>query len=232
VASGSLEIMDMRGFFTSRGSQVIEAKDIGHRGDRETMEWISKKFLPKLIQHNEPFVLQFLNEETHPFPNFVFEKTEYIKELAAEGYPAAYLAFTWYDELLRRFIGDLEELGLKNNTELIIVPDHLLMRGHESLDGMERNLTLIFPWRKQDELWQRAQRKQLSLYDVAPTILDLLEVEYSPSFPWGANVFGSETGKTPTADDFSMIYGLTTGDLKGRTAQCEYRRGFCTGNEF
>jgi phosphoglycerol transferase MdoB-like AlkP superfamily enzyme len=151
--------------------------------------------------------------------------------LEEEGYPIAMRAFTWYDELLRKFIGGLENLGLKDTTELVITADHLIMHRGGGLRNVDRNLTMIFPWREQDEAWKRAQGKTLSLYDLAPTVLQALGIDYWPPFPWGADVFGKENGKVPTIADLKMIYGITTGFLRSVQVMCKNRKGFCTGNE-
>jgi phosphoglycerol transferase MdoB-like AlkP superfamily enzyme len=196
-------------------------------------QWTAKQFIPNLLEQSRPFVLHLVSTDTHPWPRSHFERTPYIDQLKKEGYPRQFLAFTWLDEVLRRFVANLEKLGLNDdNTVLVFVPDHLLMSGWESLKNVDRNLSMIFPWRKQDELWKRGQKKFSSLYDFAPTILDLLGVKYEPPFPWGANVFGKESGTVPTEADFRFIYGMTTGDYTGRTAMCARRKGFCDKNQY
>jgi phosphoglycerol transferase MdoB-like AlkP superfamily enzyme len=164
-------------------------------------------------------------------PKFDIGDSPYISQLKKEKYPPAFQAFTWYDENLRMFLSALEEQGLPETTDLVITGDHLIMAGYGGLKRVDRNLTMIFPWRRQDEGWKRGQAKTLSLYDLPPTVLGMLGVEYSPEFPWGANAFGNQSGKVPTNDDLRFVYGLTTGDRGGQKAKCLRRRGFCVGNE-
>jgi phosphoglycerol transferase MdoB-like AlkP superfamily enzyme len=177
--------MGMGSFFQSKGYEVIEGRQIGLATDEAMMKWIVNDLIPKLLLQQRPFALVFLNDGTHPIGTIRIGDTKYIRELRELGYPDTFLAFTWFDENLHEFLGGLEKLGLRNNTELVLAGDHLIMHGYGGLTGkyVDRNLTMIFAWRKQDELWRRGQEKVLSLYDLAPTILDLLGIEYSPHFP-------------------------------------------------
>jgi phosphoglycerol transferase MdoB-like AlkP superfamily enzyme len=223
--------MGMGQFMKSKGFEIIIGKDMGKSTDGDLMDWMLEDLIPKTLMKRQPFALVFMNDGTHPWPHFLIKNSPYIKMLKNEKYPIATRAFTQYDEYLRRFIPGLERLGLKNTTELVIAADHLIMHSDRALKNVDRNLTMIFPWRKQDKAWKRAQGKTLSLYDLAPTVLKRLGVKYSPPFPWGADIFGKESGKVPTKTDLRTIYGITTGDIRGHNVSCTNRMGFCTGNE-
>jgi phosphoglycerol transferase MdoB-like AlkP superfamily enzyme len=120
---------------------------------------------------------------------------------------------------------------LVENTELIISGDHLTMYSARVEFTLARNLTLTFPFRKQDEHWAFAQSKTLSYFDVPPTILKAMNIEYSPPFPFGADIFGEKSGSPPTADDRKLIYRITSGELTFGGVWCKSRPGFCSGLE-
>jgi phosphoglycerol transferase MdoB-like AlkP superfamily enzyme len=231
VATATLNVMGMESFLQSKGYHTIAGPEIKKETDRDVMNWMIEDLIPNTLMKEQPFVLMFISDGTHPWPHFTIEESPYIQMLKDEKYPIAMRAFTSYDENLCRFIGALENLGLKNNTELAIASDHLIMHSDRGLKDVDRNLTIIFPWRKQDSAWKRAQGKTLSLYDLTPTVLRLLGVEYSPPFPWGADVFAKESGKVPTTADLKTIYSIITGDSRARGVMCKNKTGFCTGNE-
>jgi hypothetical protein len=233
-STASLHVMQIYSFFKRLGYRIIDGREVHRQRDEGLMNWLGKEFIPGLLrQQKQPFALVFLSGDTHSIPHFYYGDTPYIRQLKAERYSAGFLAFTWYDELVHRLLTDLSELGLNHtNTEFVITSDHLTMAGYQGLRNFGRRLPIIFPWRPQDDLWRRGQKKTMSLYDLAPTILSDLGIEYEPPFPWGANAFGPENGTVPTRDDIQFIYAMTTGDMKGITARCHSRAGFCSGNEY
>lgn len=76
------------------------------------------------------------------------------------------------------------------------------------------------------------ESKKITYYDVAPTILDLLNVKYSPPFPFGNSAFSADQNDPPSVDDFKFIYNYLTGDIKYENVRCLNSEGFCTGNEY
>ena len=73
---------------------------------------------------------------------------------------------------------------------------------------------MFFPY-----LEKRIINKSVTLYDIAPTLLDMMGIEYFPPFPYGANIFDDHiVGSFPTKDEFNFIYnkilGQSNNDLK------------------
>jgi hypothetical protein len=196
------------------------------RKDDQMYDILEDTILPKLAHKEEwPWVITIMNDDTHlPYSWGPWCKNE----LAAKGYPQPYQSFTCADQHLKRFMETLHKLGLDNNTEVLIYGDHLSMQaGH--IVG-ERNLTLVLPFHPQDSRWKRSHEgRQVSYYDIAPTIMDLLNIEYSPKFVFGRSLFGEEPGSVPTHDDLQLIYQIAVGE---RQARCQGRTGLCKGNEF
>jgi phosphoglycerol transferase MdoB-like AlkP superfamily enzyme len=124
-----------------------------------------------------------------------------------------------------------QELGLHKNTEVVIYGDHLTMGNMKGLMAGPRNLTMFMPLRMQDSKWRRAQfGKTMSYYDLAPTIMDLLEIDYSPRFPFGESLLGETAGRTPSIADMQFIYQIIFG--KKSNATCRGRLGVCHEDDF
>jgi phosphoglycerol transferase MdoB-like AlkP superfamily enzyme len=123
-------------------------------------------------------------------------------------------------------------MGLTDDTEVVIYGDHLAMAAISDLTA-ERNLTMFLPMRPQDEAWKRGHGKSsMTYYDLAPTIMNLLNIDYYPPFPFGADLYGPDVGRYPLEDDLRMVYGLETGDVDLSRVYCNSKRALCQGNEF
>jgi phosphoglycerol transferase MdoB-like AlkP superfamily enzyme len=171
-----------------------------------------------------------VNADTHPDFTIGANCNDYLYK---DGYPRVYRSFTCFDQHLQQFMAKLAELGLDKTTEVLVYGDHLTMFAQEAFLGADRNLTIFMPLRSQDEKWRKAQEKKtLSYFDFAPTVLELLEIDYSPPFPFGKDILGSESGRLPNLDDLKLIYALATGDLTNETARCRGQTGFCMADEY
>jgi hypothetical protein len=122
------------------------------------------------------------------------------------------------------------ELGFEKNTQVVIYRNHLRMGNTRRFISGPRNLTVFMPLRPQDSKWRRAQfGRTMSYYDLAPTIMDLLEIDYSPRFPFGESLFGEKAGRTPTVADMQFIYEMIFG--KNTNATCHGKLGVCDKDE-
>jgi hypothetical protein len=54
-------------------------------------------------------------------------------------------------------------------------------------------------------------------------------MDYSPLFPFGADLFGTGVGSYPSEADLKFLYGLATGDATAAQAKCRGRVGLCEG---
>jgi phosphoglycerol transferase MdoB-like AlkP superfamily enzyme len=189
--------MRMKNFLTERGYRTQDVVEHFRKDDDGLFDLLENEVLPMLAERKkQPFVLLILNADTHAPEFFVGQKCD--DYLSNEGYPQLYRSFTCFDQRLERFTNVMRKLGLDKNTELVIYGDHLAMGDVQSLLGSERNLTLFFPLRKQDEGWARGTRKPLTYYDFCPTLMELLEIDHSPPFPFGADIFGPDVGAAAT----------------------------------
>jgi phosphoglycerol transferase MdoB-like AlkP superfamily enzyme len=227
--ASTAELMNMGQFLSDRGVKVSDNSNHGYHHDKELFDHIADEVIPELMAKPEPFLLVILNDDTHAWPDYYYEKTPYIEQLLEEGYPRPVLAFTWFDEVLRQFSEKLKAKGVDKNTDFAIVTDHLCML---RCQPDPRNVSVFMPWRAQDEGWKRARKKVLSHYDFPTTILKMIGVKYEPPFVYGADYFGEEEGLVPTTDDIAFFYRMTSGDLESKKARCRGKKGFCKGTEF
>jgi phosphoglycerol transferase MdoB-like AlkP superfamily enzyme len=222
--------MGMSTFLSDHGFTLYDAVQSRAQSDMALFARLKNTILPDLTDRSKwPFCVLVLNEDTH-FPFHV--PPECDDYLAKEGYPWRYRSFTCFDHNLRKFMVALEERGLLDDAEVVIYGDHLAMGGTDDLTE-DRNLTVFFPLRPQNENWEQARRKQImTYYDLAPTILNMLNIDYSPPFPFGADIYGPNIGSYPSEDDLKVVYGLATGDPQATNVECHSQHGLCRGNEY
>ena len=230
--SASCEIMNMKNFFIDRGYHTED--EIEHRcaNDESLLSMLEDDVLPRLAKESQPFMLIILNDDTH-FINYRIAGV-CDDHLRSEGYPMSLRAYTCVDYMISKFMERVKELHLDENTEIVIYGDHLTMGDKTSVFGRnsERNLTVFFPLHKQDLEWKSSLSQPRSYYDLAPTILQFLGVEYSPPFPFGSTLLSPEVGPVPTTNDLMQIYKHVTGHSTFDRVRCLGRAGFCEGNEY
>jgi phosphoglycerol transferase MdoB-like AlkP superfamily enzyme len=221
----------MKDFMKERGFKTEDSAEHHRENDDQLFDYLENDVLPSLLNgQNRPFVLLIVNADTHPDFTVGGACDDY---LANANYPKVFRSFTCFDQHLQRFMEKLRLLGLDKNTEVVVYGDHLTMFAIESLLGAPRNLTMFLPLRPQDEKWRKAQeRKTMSYYDFAPTILELLGIDYSPPFAFGKDLLGDHVGTVPDLDDLKLLYGLATGDTENATVRCLGQAGFCQANEY
>jgi hypothetical protein len=229
--SGACDIMRMKDFMIERGFKTQDSTEHHRENDDQLFEYLENDILPGLLnRQNQPFVLLIVNADTHPDFTIGPQCDDYLVQ---HNYPKVYRSFTCFDQHLQRFMAKLSSLGLDQDTEVVVYGDHLTMFAVETLMSTPRNLTMFLPLRRQDEKWQKAQeRKTMSYYDFAPTILELLGIDYTPPFAFGKDILGDEVGTVPTLDDLKLLYGLATGDTENATVRCLGNAGFCQSNEY
>jgi hypothetical protein len=67
----------------------------------------------------------------------------------------------------------------------------------------------------------KADEITISIYEIAPTLLDLAGLEYEPKFPFGASVFTNKPGLIPTATHLQFIYRLFRSEMRwNQNVQC------------
>jgi phosphoglycerol transferase MdoB-like AlkP superfamily enzyme len=176
-----------------------------HHAERDWPHWryIGETLLPELASKEQPFYLIMHSEDTHPFffvdPQCLAERPE----LAS--WPKSLAAFECTDLLIPRFMDRVKELGLDNNTEVVLYGDHLLWGSPQAYDhGPERRLLMVFASHGRSRIVKRT-----TWFDVAPTLLDLVGIkEYDPPFPYGENMFSDQNGTEPSDSDRVYIQNM------------------------
>jgi phosphoglycerol transferase MdoB-like AlkP superfamily enzyme len=214
----------MKQFWRRKGYQMQDSAEHHKVNDDTLFAWLEDSMLPILADKSQwPFVLLILNADTHPGFRIGRGCNDY---LIKHDYPLVYRSFTCLDQHLKHFMKRFREFGLDKNAEVVIYGDHLTMGNRKPSISGQRNLTVFMPLRPKDNDWARAQfGRTMSYYDFAPTILDVLEIDYEPRFPFGESLFGEKPGQIPTVADLQFIYEMIFGTNSNAT--CRGRLGVC-----
>ncbi|OHT07484.1 hypothetical protein TRFO_24207 [Tritrichomonas foetus] len=209
----------------------FKAEDVHthHRkNDIDFFEYFENEKLEKIVNSSQPFFLQILNQDTHPYfyadprcnyTGLSSNATRYMKSVHC------------FSQVLEKFMKKLEKLNINGeNTEMMIFGDHLVMMGFKDsiVDTPEnpRKLMILFPFREKQEI-----TKKVTYFDVAPTLLDMLGIEYSPPFPFGTNILSDEIGRTITEREILFLYNYKTNQgykkLKCKSSTGKSSDGVC-----
>jgi hypothetical protein len=221
-AERSVIIMGVKQFFEDRGYEAKDGSNTGVKHDWDLFDYCGK-ILPKLLNNSKPFVLHILTEDTHPM-YYVDPRCHSANLLPGKEYPPIIRSFNCLDQSVQRFVELCKALGLEKNTEIVIHSDHVSQGNQEGIYD-SRKLIVLFPFRP-----PRRITKPSTYYDLPPTILDILGVQYSPPFPFGASLFSNAVGVFPKDRDFQFMHNLYSG-YTGQSCNisCAGKAGFCTG---
>jgi phosphoglycerol transferase MdoB-like AlkP superfamily enzyme len=203
--------------------EAHDFKNHSFHHDWDLFRELSTSVFRELSKEKRPFVLHIANTDTHPTPSFTVDSR--CKRRLAGRVHQIVRSYDCLDQILERFFQAFEESPLFQTTEVILYGDHILMEGNEKKIKLPkpRALVLCFPYRE-----QRVIRKPVTLYDLAPTIMQLLGVKYEPAFPFGANLFSADVGVPPSVDDFQTLHAMFTTEMRWYgSATCRGKKGFC-----
>jgi phosphoglycerol transferase MdoB-like AlkP superfamily enzyme len=202
-------------------------RDVRNHGFRQ--DWDMFEFLEKELSKNfsktgsQPFVLHIANADTHPFPQYY---TDPRCSDRVPDYPPILRSFDCLDQILERFLESFRKLSIANHTEIFIYGDHLVMPGaHKRTSLFEpRYMLALIPFTDQQVI-----SKKTTVYDFAPTLLDLIEVDPFPNFPFGRSFFNPKPGLFPDFTHFKFIYDFFRESMNWNTSvKCvDGTNGFC-----
>jgi membrane-anchored protein YejM (alkaline phosphatase superfamily) len=203
--------------------EAFDFTDHGCRRDWDLFRRIESGVFRKLEREERPWILHIANADTHPTPAFVVDGR--CKKRFSLRAPALVRSYDCLDQILEHFFDAFEQSPLFESTDVILYGDHVLMEGSDRKIKLHkpRSLVLCFPYHA-----KKVITKKVTLYDLAPTVLQMLGVEYSPKFPFGADLFSEEVGKPPNVAGFQTFYDMVT-DRMGwyGSVTCRGSRGFC-----
>jgi arylsulfatase A-like enzyme len=203
--------------------ETHDFKDHGFRRDWDLFRQLSTSVFEALAKEERPFVLHIANTDTHPTPSFTVDSR--CKKRFSNWAPAIVRSYDCLDQILERFFQAFEDSPLFQTTDLILYGDHILMEGNEKKIKLPkpRSLVLCFPYRE-----RRVIAKRVTLYDLAPTIMQLLGVKYEPQFPFGADLFSADVGTPPSLEDFQTLHDMVTAQMGWQgSVTCRGKKGFC-----
>jgi arylsulfatase A-like enzyme len=203
---------------------ALDVEDHGIRRDWDLFELLERSLLPNLTRPSEqPFVLHVAHADNHAFPRYFVDPR--CQDRVPE-YPLIMRSFDCVDQIVGRFIEAVKKSPLANNTEIFVYADHLLMTGvHQYIRLFDpRHIVAMFPIGP-----KQIVSKPLTIYDFAPTLMDIIGIEYQPKFPFGASMFSPIPGTAPTTPHFQFIYNNFSRLMNWKDeARCtEGDSGFC-----
>lgn len=158
--------------------------------------------IERLVQE-QPFYLLIGFCDTHP---------PYVEDgckarAAANNQTKGLRVFDCLDQRIEATLKLLREHGVnETNSVVVIQGDHTLRWSAEAFtkgNRFERHMFALFPFEKP----QRVDKRILH-FDIAPTILDLLDIEYSPRFPYGRSIREQEESQLPTEQEYNYLLGM------------------------
>jgi hypothetical protein len=165
--------------------------------DKEMFDDLEKA-LPDLAA-KPPFALYISNVDTRPPIHAVCPYRSWMYKNHQQ-----YKAVDCIDQYLEAFFTKLDAVGLNpKNTQIVIFGDGLrsdLNKHPIPLFKDPRRLFVMFPFAP-----KRYISKQVTLYDITPTLLDLAGIQYAPKQPFGGNVVHAPNG-IPSNKDYDAIY--------------------------
>jgi hypothetical protein len=198
-------------------------KDHRCRRDWDLFAAVESTVLPELAASPAPFVLHVANADCHAIPRYYVDR-RCTTRLA--GAPAIVRSFDCVDQIVERFVKGFEASPLALTTDVLLYGDHVLMEGNYKQISLHEPRSLVLAWPYHE---RRTVDRPVTVYDIAPTVLRLLGVEYAPPMPFGADLFGNASGKVPSLDDFQTIYDLFTSEMDwDSNVTCWGGKGFCT----
>lgn len=182
----------------------------GLRRDSDTVnkaKWVIRNLAADYHKKKEPFMLMIGLEDTHPpyslrdcvpRKNYTNKRGKIMKGWKGMA------VFDCLDQNIEILMNAMHENGLnKTNTEIIIHGDHTLAIDWNRLavgESMDRKLFAVFASQDKGEV-----TKNMTHYDIAASMLDILGVEYSPKFPFSLSVMDPHSSSPPTDDDISYL---------------------------
>jgi hypothetical protein len=188
-------------FFGRHHMRSLDWFGHGQDHDEGHFKYLADVLFPHLAadKSKHPFHILIQNEDTHPM---YYIDPQCAKTLP-KNLPTALASLQCLDRYLEKVIVKIRELGLDNTSEVFIYGDHLLF-GRASFYPDPRRLVALFPFHERKKI-----SKDVSWYDVAPTLMDLLGFQnYEPRFPFGENMLGPKVGNWPSDLDRSYMNNL------------------------
>jgi phosphoglycerol transferase MdoB-like AlkP superfamily enzyme len=196
--------------------RTFDVKEHGLTRDWDLMELIGDRWLANLSRRaNQPFFLHIATADTHPFPHFIVDER---CEDRVPNYPRILRSFDCVDQIIERFMVKLAKSPLAKNTEVFVYGDHLLMSGTYGAVRFfdPRYMVALFPTGP-----KKLVSKKSSIYDFAPTLLEVMGIEVYPPFPFGTSLFNEKVGMVPEPAHLQYIYDFFGNSMQwNQTAQC------------
>ena len=188
--------------------------------DWDVFDLIIDEVLPNLTKQNEPFALHIANTDTHAFESVVDPRCTPRNNNTCQ----TQRCLDCFDQLLARFFRRFEKRFNVDDFVVILYGDHPIMINYMTINKLNcikikepRLLTAFFPY-----MPHNVSHKNASLYDLTPTILELLNISYSPKFPHGVNLFSDQIGRVPDDDTYNFVFTYFSKTMRDKWKDKEF----------
>lgn len=224
-AVADIKMMGIKDFLKVHHFSIKDTVEHGFDHDIDLFNYLGDKILPELAKKTDkPYFLYIFNEDTHP----MFYVDQRCKDKGEDSWPQIVKSFHCYDQIFEKLVKRIIELKLHETSEIVILGDHLVVGNQNGVYDEPRKLAVLFPFKEKPSF-----KKVSTMYNVAPTLMELANVQYSPPFPFGASFFSSEEGKYPGNKEFTFLYDFFSKQMHiSEKVKCGDKEGFCTGDEY
>jgi hypothetical protein len=177
-------------------------------GDYQTAQYLNEtvfRELEKLNGNGQPWALLWGLEGVHCDMPYL-DST--LPNRVKRGADRVMRGFDQVDQSLELFFEAFRRSSLANTTDILVYGDRVHMRSPKWLIGAERRPLMMMPLHE-----KKLVTSPTTVYDVAPTLLDMLGVCYEPKFPWGRSLLSDPDGPPsyPSGSDYPIIANLFGG---------------------
>ena len=147
----------------------------------------AKQEIIKIHEAGKKFNFTIINTDTHH--PYGFSPECILGDISSESLQA-HEAYKCSGTIIKKFFDDLDSLGILENTVVVIMGDHLAFRDiFESLNKRDKR-NVYFKINSNKKL----KRSKMNHFDLAPTILDALDMlpENNKQFGFGVSLFQDE----------------------------------------
>ena len=168
--------------------------------------------IKRLIEKRKPFMYTILNVNTH------YPYTDDPKCNSDHNTYKARRVINCLDYDLKLLFDEFVRMKIWETTDIVLYGDHLNFWKLKFYKNQKRKTFLTFP--KLQDLGKGAaiEPKQYVIYDIGPSILDMLGFEYTPKYPFGRSLFkpGYEK-RVPSSVHIKHFYEVVKGEIEKKS---------------
>jgi hypothetical protein len=198
----ALESVNFGALLEKHGWRDEPQDDHGQKRDLGVVEHITRNWFPKLERMNDAkqrWVFQWTTQGVHVQDNLLDPD---LPNRVGEGADQWLRGWDQADQVIEKFFRAFEAAPFANDTDFLIYGDHIHVQSPAWLKALPRRMLLMLPLHE-----AKVHESLATLYDIGPTILDLMGVCFEPAFPWGRSLLRDpdKPATFPQGGDFRLV---------------------------